>query len=106
MNPKRDQMILAKALAVEIAVVAADKGEVADRAEVVGNTAGEVKVIGILLRVKPVNARETMAIKVMVTAVAAAAAVVEVVVEVVVTEVARGREQVENHQIPERIAFP
>lgn len=99
-------MILAKALAVEIAVVAADKGEVADRAEVVGNTAGEVKVIGILLRVKPVNARETMAIKVMVTAVAAAAAVVEVVVEVVVTEVARGREQVENHQIPERIAFP
>ena len=106
MNPKRDQMILAKALAVEIAVVAADKGEVADRAEVVGNTAGEVKVIGILLRVKPVNARETMAIKVMVTAVVAAAAVVEVVVEVVVTEVARGREQVENHQIPERIAFP
>lgn len=106
MNPKRDQMILAKALAVEIAVVAADKGEVADRAEVVGNTAGEVEVIGILLRVKPVNARETMAIKVMVTAVAAAAAVVEVVVEVVVTEVARGREQVENHQIPERIAFP
>jgi len=99
-------MILAKALAVEIAVVAADKGEVADRAEVVGNTAGEVEVIGILLRVKPVNARETMAIKVMVTAVAAAAAVVEVVVEVVVTEVARGREQVENHQIPERIAFP
>ena len=99
-------MILAKALAVEIAVVAADKGEVADRAEVVGNTAGEVKVIGILLRVKPVNARETMAIKVMVTAVVAAAAVVEVVVEVVVTEVARGREQVENHQIPERIAFP
>ena len=106
MNPKRDQMILAKALAVEIAVVAADKGEVADRAEVVGNTAGEVKVIGILLRVRPVNARETMAIKVMVTAAAAAAAVVEVVVEVVVTEVARGREQVENHQIPERIAFP
>ena len=99
-------MILAKALAVEIAVVAADKGEVADRAEVVGNTAGEVKVIGILLRVRPVNARETMAIKVMVTAVVAAAAVVEVVVEVVVTEVARGREQVENHQIPERIAFP
>jgi len=99
-------MILAKALAVEIAVVAADKGEVADRAEVVGNTAGEVKVIGILLRVKPVNARETMAIKVMVTAVVAAAAVVEVVVEVVVIEVARGREQVENHQIPERIAFP
>ena len=100
-------MILAKARAVEIAVVAADKGEVADRAEVVGNTAGEVEVIGILLRVKPVNARETMARKVMVTAVAAAAAaVVEVVVVVEVTEVARGREQVENHQIPERIAFP